>query len=154
MSPNKEIRDERMEFTLRFFAYLENYQQFQHSVREFLDEYMRQYSSKDEENTQSMDNQEIQRMNEEFERVLEFVKTHYPHGFKKTENAKETYRVRFEAISVGTALALRIKPNLTPPNMEWLDSHEFKQFTTSDASNSKPKVKSRIEYVRDKLLGA
>ena len=77
MSPNKEIRDERMEFTLRFFAYLENYQQFQHSVREFLDEYMRQYSSKDEENTQSMDNQEIQRMNEEFERVLEFVKTHY-----------------------------------------------------------------------------
>ncbi len=154
MSPNKEIRDERMEFTLRFFAYLENYQQFQHSVREFLDEYMGKYSSKDDENTQSMNNQEIQRMNEEFAKVLQFVKTYYPHGFKKTENAKETYRVRFEAISVGTALALRKNPNLTPANMEWLDSFEFKKFTTSDASNSRPKVITRIEYVRDKLLGA
>ena len=34
----------------------------------------------------------------------------------------------------------------------WLDSPEFKEYTTSDASNSKPKVIKRIEYVRDRLL--
>lgn len=145
MSPSKEKRDERMEFTLRFFAYLENYQNFQHSVREFLDDYMRNHSDKDDAT--------IHRMNEEFQKVLEFAHSHFPNGFRKTENAKETYRVRFEAIAVGTALALRENPNLVPDNMAWLDSNEFKKHTTSDASNSKPKVKARIEYVRDKLLG-
>ncbi|MDD2738950.1 MAG: DUF262 domain-containing protein [Methylomonas lenta] len=145
MSLSKEKRDERLEFTLRFFAYLENYQNFQHSVREFLDDYMRNHSDKDDAN--------IHRMNEEFQKVLEFAHNNFPNGFRKTENAKETYRVRFEAIAVGTALALREKPNLVPNNMAWLDSNEFKKHTTSDASNSKPKVIARIEYVRDKLLG-
>jgi uncharacterized protein with ParB-like and HNH nuclease domain len=145
MSPSKEKRDERMEFTLRFFAYLESYQNFQHSVREFLDDYMRNHSDKDDAN--------IQCMNEEFKKVLEFAHNNFPNGFRKTENAKETYRVRFEAIAVGIALALRKNPNLVPDNMDWLDSNEFKKHTTSDASNSKPKVIARIEYVRDKLLG-
>ena len=37
--------------------------------------------------------------------------------------------------------------------MNWLESPEFKEYTTSDASNSRPKVIRRIEYVRDQLLG-
>ncbi|MFP4414621.1 MAG: DUF262 domain-containing protein, partial [Coleofasciculus sp.] len=55
--------------------------------------------------------------------------------------------------SVGVALALREKPNLEPKSIKWLDSPEFKEYTTSDASNSRPKVIKRIEYVRDQLLG-
>lgn len=147
MSESKEKRDERMEFTLRFFAYLDNYQEFQHSVREFLDNYMETCKKI------TFDEQTIEQKIKEFTHVLEFVNQYFPHGFKKTANAKETYRVRFEAIAVGVALALQIKPELIPNNMDWLDSKEFKAHTTSDASNSKPKVKARIEYVRDKLLG-
>jgi hypothetical protein len=61
--------------------------------------------------------------------------------------------VRFEALSVGVYLALQKKPNLVPSEIDWLDSKEFKVYTRSDASNSRPKVKARIEFVRDKLLG-
>ena len=33
------------------------------------------------------------------------------------------------------------------------DSEEFKELTTSDASNNEGKLATRVEYVRDKLLG-
>jgi hypothetical protein len=47
---------------------------------------------------------------------------------------------------------LRENSDLVPKSMEWLDSQEFKTHTTSDGSNSKPKVIARIEYVRNQLL--
>jgi hypothetical protein len=55
-------------------------------------------------------------------------------------------------MAVGTALALRKKPDLHPESTQWVDSEEFKGLTTSDASNSRPKVIKRIEFVRDHLL--
>ena len=62
-------------------------------------------------------------------------------------------RVRFEAISVGVALALKERPDLHIDNVDWLNSEEFKELTTSDASNNEGKLAARVEYVRDKLLG-
>lgn len=53
---------------------------------------------------------------------------------------------------MGVALALREKSKLEPKSIKWLKSKEFKEYTTSDASNSKPKVIRRIEYVRDQLI--
>ncbi|MCK5355537.1 MAG: DUF262 domain-containing protein, partial [Methyloprofundus sp.] len=144
LSESVEKRDERKEFTLRFFAYYQNYQHFGHSVRDFLNEYM--------ESQKAIGDREITRMNAEFEAMLSFVAQYFPHGFTKTEKAKTTPRVRFEAIAVGAALALQENPGVKPSNVDWLFSDEFKQHTTSDGSNSKPKVKARIEYVRDKLL--
>jgi hypothetical protein len=85
--------------------------------------------------------------------MLDFVEKYFPNGFSKAKGHVKTPRIRFEAISVGVALALREKSNLEPKSIEWLDSPEFKEYTTSDASNSKPKVIKRIEYVRDQLLG-
>lgn len=81
-----------------------------------------------------------------------FVKENFPYGFAKTKKAKSTPRVRFEAISVGVALALRKNPDLKINNVEWLDSEKFKEYTTSDASNNEGKLKLRVEYVRDQLL--
>ncbi|HFO9942988.1 TPA: DUF262 domain-containing protein, partial [Escherichia coli] len=61
---------------------------------------------------------------------------------------------RFEALAVGATLALEEEPNLVPKNIDdWINSKEFITHTRSDASNSKPKVKARIEYVKNKLLG-
>ncbi|MEX5716036.1 hypothetical protein IC615_20650 [Serratia ureilytica] len=86
--------------------------------------------------------------------MCNFINTHFPHGFRKTKSATTVPRIRFEALAVGTTLALRENPQLVPENIqEWLNSKEFITHTRSDASNSKPKVKARIEYVRDKLLG-
>jgi hypothetical protein len=144
MSETVEKRGERKEFTLRFFAYLENYLNFGHVVRDFLNEYI--------ESQKEMTSEQVSSMNAEFNCMLEFIETYFPHGFTKTYTAKTTPRVRFEAISVGVALALRIKPDLKITNLDWLFSDEFKKYTTSDGSNSKPKVIARIEYVRDKLL--
>ena len=63
--------------------------------------------------------------------------------------------VRFEALSVGIHLALKEKPDLTIPNdISWLESEELMKHTRSDASNSRPKVKARIEYIKNKLLGS
>ncbi|RZJ35967.1 MAG: hypothetical protein EOO18_07630 [Chryseobacterium sp.] len=93
-------------------------------------------------------------MTKEFIGMLEFVDRNFPVGFRKAGNHTQVPRIRFEAISVGVGLALREKPNLKPKNIDWLDSPEFKILTTSDASNSKPKIKKRLEYVRDNLLVA
>lgn len=54
---------------------------------------------------------------------------------------------------MGTNLALREKSNLEVEDTKWLDSNEFKKWTTSDAANNKSKVIGRIEFVRDCLLG-
>ncbi|MGK7888888.1 MAG: DUF262 domain-containing protein [Leptolyngbyaceae cyanobacterium] len=137
-------RREPQEFVLRFFAYLNNYKKFERQVNKFLNEYL------EEHNHDSFPKESMQL---EFEAMLDFIDIYFPNGFSKGKKYKTTPRIRFEAISVGTALALRENPNLEPTSMDWLDSDEFKEYTTSDASNSKPKVIRRIEYVRDQLLG-
>jgi hypothetical protein len=135
-------RREPQEFVLRFFAYLDNYENFIRQVSEFLDEYL-------EKNNNGSFNHEV--MQAEFESMLDFIEKYFPHGFRKGKKYTTTPRIRFEAIAVGTALALREKGDLEPSSMTWLNSPEFKEHTTPEASNSKPK--NRIEYVRDQLLG-
>lgn len=131
------------EFVLRFFAYLERYREFERQVNEFLNEYL-EMQNKSDLNTQEL--------RQQFSDMLEFVERYFPNGFSKKKGHSRTPRIRFEAISVGVALALKECPNLQPTSVDWLDSEEFKKHTTSDASNSRPKVIARIEYVRDQLL--
>ena len=114
-------------------------------MKEFLDEYVK------DKNTAF--NEAV--MWEEYDRMLQFVDTYFPgKGFRR-RNFKTAKRVRFEAIAVGVVLALRSNPALLPPDTEeWSEGDEFRELTTSDSSNSKPRVKQRIEYVRNHLLGA
>lgn len=135
-------RYEQLELVLRFFAFLDSYQDFTHRVDNFLDEYIE--SKKD-----SFDQAAMQ---DEFDAMLRFVKKYFPYGFAKTARAKSTPRVRFEAISVGVALALREKPDLVPKSMDWLNSPEFHKHTTTHASNSPARVSGRILYVKNQLL--
>lgn len=143
MSEDRVKRHERFEFVLRFFAYLNEYEEFKHEVEEFLNDFLsRNLNSFDEEAYEY-----------EFHRMVSFVKENFPYGFAKSAKAKSTPRVRFEAISVGVALALRENPNLQVKNVDWIFSDEFKKQTTSDASNNEGRLKGRVEYVRDRLLG-
>lgn len=135
-------RYEQLELVIRFFAFLDHYKDFTHRVDTFLDEYI--------EHTKDSFNQK--QMKSEFDAMLRFVKKYFPYGFAKTAKAKSTPRVRFEAISVGVALALREKPNLIPRSMDWLGSEEFLRHTTTHASNSPARVSGRILYVKEKLL--
>lgn len=142
MSETMKKRYEDSELVVRFFAYLNGYKNFVHRVDEFLDAFV----------LESEKNFNHQDFNDEFRNMLVFVEKYFPNGFTKTKNAKSTPRVRFEAISVGVALALRVNPDLAPASMAWLDSEEFKVHTTTHASNSPKRVVGRIEYVRDMLL--
>lgn len=143
ISEKREKQYERQEFVLRFFAYLNNYQNFGHRVTNFLDEYL-------VKNMETFDRSQFLR---EFNDMLHFVENNFPFGFAKSRGSKSTPRVRFEAISVGVGLALRINPNLNVDNVNWINSEEFRSLTTSDASNNEGRLKNRVEYVRDQLLG-
>ena len=142
ISETMSKRYEQLELVIRFFAFLNRYEQFTHRVDTFLDKYIEDVK----------DSFEKDKMKEEFDRTMKFVKKYFPYGFAKSANAKSTPRVRFEAIAVGVALALRENPELQPASMKWLDSKEFKIHTTTHASNSPARVSGRILYVKKMLL--
>lgn len=139
-------RRERQEFVLRFFAYFHNYQKFDRKVVDFLNEYL-------EKAQKGFDEKQKALLKKLWDGMLSFVEQTFPNGFSKKEGYIRTPRIRYEAMSVGSALALRLNPALKPTSLDWVESKEFKKLTTSDASNSRPKVVKRIEFVRDKLLG-
>lgn len=137
------------ELVLRFFAYTDNYKKFGHRVVDFLNNYL-------DEKEGFVADTDGPAMQAEWEKVLDFVEANFECGFNKHAKINFTPRVRFEAIAVGTALALREKPNLIASKSEiskWAYDDEFNKLVTTDGSNSRPRVVNRIEYVRDKLLG-
>lgn len=142
LSETLKKRYEGQELVLRFFAYLNNYKKFEHRVDQFIDDYV-------DSNKDTFNRDEFLK---EFKGMLNFVDKNFPYGFAKSKNAKSTPRVRFEAIAVGVALALRENEKLIVNNVDWIGSDEFRVHTTSHASNSPNRVTGRIEYVRDMLL--
>ncbi len=141
---NKVSRGEYQELVLRFFAYIDKYNEFKHDVAIFLNDYL------DEMNNTEFDKNYYTKA---FFEMVNFVRQYYSLGFRKENKSKSTPRVRFEAISVGTYLAIKENKQLENPNMDWLISKGFKIQTTSDASNNSNRLKNRIEFVRDGLLG-
>lgn len=145
ISDRMRQRREDEELVLRFFAYSDRYKKFQHDVDKFLDKFAKDHREGFEQD----------RMHSEFDATMAFVEKHFPHGFAKGDSSRATPRVRFEALAVGTNLALREQPDLKPPPVRsWLDSEEFRTHTTTHASNSGPRLRGRIDFVRDRLLGS
>ena len=85
VSETSKKRYDALELVLRFFAFLNNYKNFNHRVDEFLDSYVE--SVKD-----SFDQKKFKM---EFENMLAFVDKYFENGFKKTKTSKSTPRVRF-----------------------------------------------------------
>jgi hypothetical protein len=140
LNEQKVKRYARFELVLRFFAFVNSYKDFKHDVSPFLDTFLEKHQS-------SFDESQYE---QEFTRMCNFVEEHFPLGFARTKQSVPN--VRFEAISVGVALALRENPNLTVQNVNWLQSDEFDENTTSDSSNNPGRLEKRIEFVRDCLL--
>lgn len=138
------------ELVVRFFAYTEAYDDFKRSVIEFVDDYIASKSDFDA-------NRDGPAMRKEWNNMLGFVADNFQHGFRKSQSNTRIPRVRFEAIAVGTALALRQKPDLRGDPIkiaEWAYGDEFTALVTSDGANSRPRITARIEFVRDHLLHA
>jgi len=130
------------ELVLRYFAFLSNYSKFDHSVNDFLNGYM-----------EANQNKKIPAPAiEEFNAVFEILSAALPNGITRTPSGKITPFNLFEAIAVGTALALRLKKSIKKANiLPLLTDLNLKKFTTG-GTNSNRMVVGRIEYVRDRLV--
>jgi hypothetical protein len=141
LNENKVKRYAGFELVLRFFAFVNTYQKSLHDVALFLDLFL-------EMNQNTFNEHEYEK---EFVAMCTFVKKHFPLGFARSK--QDVSNVRFEALSIGVALALRENPDLTVTSVDWLDGNDFRKLTTSDSSNNPGRLAARIEYVRDTLLG-
>ena len=151
-SKQTEKRYEGVELVSRFFAYFDNYDEdfpnYTGNVALYIDDYIQNMNEKWEKNNQSNEYKAV------FESMLKFVEKYIgSRGFRKKENSKSTPRARFEAISVGIALALKECPKLCSNDSSWIDEDEFLAITRSDAANNKSKLKKRIDFVKKKVLG-
>lgn len=157
MSDKAVEQREREELVTRFFAYTNTYETptgrfpgYRDRPKRFLYDYLKEANEQ-----ATSDSSMITRMHSEFDRVLDFVKRTFPDGFKKANAGRLVPRVRFEAIAVGSALALREKPNikLRPDEVEKrMKKAEFDDVVVSDGANVRAKLEGRIVLVKRILL--
>lgn len=143
---------EREELVTRFFAYSDGLEGYHDRVSEFLFAYAKRMNSRLTEYPN-----EVPIYRERFKTVLAFVAKTFPYGFRRTTNGNATPRARFEAIAIGSYLALQKCPALANKSAdvsEWLNAQEFKDVTGSDGANVIGKLTKRLYFVRDKLLGS
>lgn len=136
----KESDGTREEFVLRFFAFYYNYQFFEHSVVDFLNNFMKE-ASKDFE----------YKFNKQLFELVFSKLSKVPGGI--TRNGRGVTPVNlFEAVAVGAARALMRKKKINIENVpSWINSDELKK-NTSGATNSKKRVRDRISYCYNKFL--
>jgi Protein of unknown function DUF262 len=151
LSRMMENRQEHEELVLRFFALAEQYPRFRtenRGIAKMLDEYL-------EEKNKSFSTSERDRLRAEFKAMLEFVTIAFQYGFAK-DNKPQVSRVFFEAISVGTLLALREKPDLLPKKIDvsklLADANFYGLVSGKYKTHTPSKIRQRVEFVRDALL--
>ncbi len=142
---------EREELVTRFFAYGDGLDGYQDKVSLFLFTYareMNQYFIKNPE--------KVEVYRQRFVTTMSFVEKFFPLGFRRTAHGTFTPRARFEAIAIGSYLAIQERPSLAETDVqvsEWLTSTEFTDVTGSDGANAIARLTGRLHYVRDQLLG-
>ncbi len=129
------------EFVLRFFAFDEKYTTFDHSVKDFLGDFVEEAARTPNTNSRKS----------RFNTTFTFLASCFPDGLKSRKG--QTPVNLFEGVAVGASQALQQDPNITPvANPGWLTDPTLRRFSTG-ATNSKSRVSGRIEFCRDKFLG-
>jgi hypothetical protein len=132
------------ECVLRFFAFLHGYKKFEHSVVDFLNDYM-------EEASKHFDYVEGGGV---FLKTFKELARAFPKGIRRIGKKKGTTSlILFEGIAVGAALALQTSNRLSIAGRDiWMGSPELRKFTTG-ATNDRTAVAGRVEFCRDRFLG-
>lgn len=139
--PDAQQRDgSAQEYVLRFFAFRESYQNFDHSVKDFLNDFCGNATLKPK----------LRKRQAEFNNTFRYLAQVFPNGLK---TRKGTTPVNlFEGIAVGAALALLERPDLDlPAELAWIQSDELRR-TTTGATNNRSSVTGRIEQSRNHFL--
>lgn len=133
------------ELILKFFAYFQDTELFDHSVKEFLNNYMLKKTKK------FNDKKELENL---FQETFALLNEHLPQGIVRGARVNITPIVLYEAIAVGTAKAIRSGKNIYPENLiALLNDTELKKFTTG-ATNSRKALNTRLKIVEDALTHA
>jgi hypothetical protein len=152
---SKTARDEREheELVTRFFAYSDGLEGYKDRPSEFLFNYVKKMNS-----TVGSDPTLIGRYRTRFQEALDFIERVFPYGFRRNGKGKATPRARFEAIAVGSRLALDAHPEFVNADiaevLPWLTSDDFTKVTGSDGANAIARLRERIGFVRDRLQEA
>lgn len=139
ISDNKIKSGLREELVLRFFAYLYDVENFDHSVKDFLNEYMGKASKK----FNYTKNDKL------FREVFRAIASELPNGINKGRN--NTPLNLYEAVSVGAARVFLKKGFINTKNLaKWINDEELLKYTTG-ATNTKSYVLMRIEYCEERF---
>lgn len=131
------------ECVLRFFAFLDRYKSFDHSVSKFLNDYMAEASK-------SFDYRKKEKI---FNATFAELARTFPKGLSRTGRSGTTPLNLYEGISVGAALALQKADHLIVDRLaSWMASDTLRGFTTG-ATNDRSAVKGRIEFCRAHFSG-
>ncbi|WP_430953311.1 DUF262 domain-containing protein [Rhodococcus sp. 24CO] len=152
MSQMQENSRAREELVSRFFALSGDLDGYRDRVADYLFAYAKNMSEELTRNPERSNS-----MREEFNRTMEFIASSTPYGFKKNERAAATPKTRYEAIAIGTKQALEQIPDLRVDKnklKELLDSEEFGAIVRSDGANARARLRQRIAFIKDGLLGS
>ena len=149
--PPKSVKlREREELVTRFFAYGDGLQDYHDRPSDFLFRYAKKMNEHFVENPK-----DVQQYRNRFLETMRFVARVFPHGFRRTPNGIASPRARFEAIAIGSYLAMKDQPGLATnsvPDTSWAMEEEFRTITGGDGANGIGRLKARIEFVRSKLI--
>ena len=152
---SKKDLDEREheELVARFFAYSDGLEGYKDRPSEFIFNYVKKMNAEATNDPALAD-----RYRARFQEAIDFVDRVFPYGFRRNPKGKATPRARFEAIAVGSRLALDERPDLANEEVAdvtpWLTSNDFTEVTGSDGANAIARLRERSGFVRNHLLGA
>lgn len=151
--PEKSVKlREREELVTRFFAYGDGLEDYHDRPSDFLFAYAKRMNARFREHPE-----ELETYKHRFMQTMIFVSQTFPYGFRRAPGGVATPRTRFEAIAIGSYFAIRERPDLLdqhPYVTPWLAGEEFGRVIGSDGANAIGRLRNRIQFVHDKLLGA
>ena len=142
MTETAERNGSYEELVLRFFAYYEDRDNFVHSVTDFLNKYM-------EKKTKSLKNKA--HLRKIFHETFNVLQEHLSDGIVRGKRRNITPIVLYEAISVGSALALESGEQLRLEALKGLLNNQTLKKLTTGATNNKKAVIDRITFVESYL---
>lgn len=152
---SKTALDEREheELVARFFAYSDGLEGYKDRPSEFIFNYVKRMNA-----VVNNDPALVAQYRTRFQEAIDFIERFFPYGFRRNPRGKATPRARFEAIAIGSRLALNERPALAHEDvadvLPWLTSGDFTKVTGSDGANAIARLRERTGFVRDRLLDA
>jgi hypothetical protein len=146
------LEREHEELVIRFFAYGDGLDGYRDRPSQFLFEYAKRMNAAFSEAPTL-----VEQYRERFIDTMNFIAKTFPHGFRRTEKGEATPRARFEALAIGSFLALRENARLRqrPPDVSgWINGKQFSDIAGGDGANAIARLRNRMNFVRDRLIGA